>query len=161
MAKILTIYKHNPAGNTGNPTAGGIDGIAVSKDGTGTSRIIMDGMYPGAATAEKWLRLAIRTDSGTARDTYVSLQGPAAAIAKWDIIAGPSLYDAANNITLAQVQSSINGYYSSNVFRTKTLRMMNVSNTNKIFYVVTSVAPADNNSPDTSIKIIAYHNDYE
>lgn len=157
MAKIITIYKNNPAWTINNPLTGQVDGIPLSKNGDGSSRLIADGMYPGASSVAKYFRLAIRTDSDYVKDVIVTLRGPRPNITRWGFICynsygsyRPGYMQVADNYVYG---TSLDvGYYGT----VPTIYFEKVGPINITFGIKVVVEPTDINSPDTSIDILAY-----
>ena len=125
-----------------NATDGAKDGTLISSS-DGTSPIIIDGMYPGAATVSKTIgNIAIRADDGEVW-RFVNLTFKGTNLAKFKF-AGDSV-----GTTLASKL-----FASSNPARNCLIKK--VTDANIVFSVNAEASPSDSGSPDTSVDIVAW-----
>ena len=120
-------------------TEGAADGTLISS-GDLSAPAIFDGMYPGTSSVSVTRKICIRADNGeTWRDVNVQLKG-----------------NVNQRMRISVISKGCQGWVPSNPPGLFSLFLPQVSSVNIAFNVVASAVSTENNSPDTSVSLIAF-----
>ena len=118
---------------------GATDGTLISK-GDLSAPVIFDGMYPGASSVTVTRKICIRTDAGeTWRDVNIQLKN-----------------NVNQRLRISVISKGCQGWVSSNPPGLFSLFLPELTGVNIAFNVIATAVSTENNSPDTSVSLIAF-----